>query len=62
MDNTTGGKGWLRLGIDYSDDPLSGEPSLAKVSPLSMREDPDATEYDLNKSGRYVIRDEFDYY
>ena len=32
---------------------------IRKVSPLSMREDPDATEYDLNKSGRYVIRDEW---
>lgn len=59
LDGVIGGKGWLQLGIDHTDDPAGGDMLIRKVSPLSMREDPDATEYDLNKSGRYVIRDEW---
>lgn len=59
LDGAIGGKGWLQLGIDYTDDPLTGELTVRKVSPFEMREDPDAKEYDLNKSGRYVIRDEW---
>ena len=57
LDGIIGNKGWLSLGIDYADDPIGGDIGLAKVSPFDMREDPDAKEYDLNRSGRFVIRD-----
>ena len=59
LDGAVGGKGWLELGIDTTDDPTGGDILVRKVSPFEMREDPDAKEYDLNKSGRYVIRDEW---
>jgi hypothetical protein len=57
LDGIVGNKGWLSLGIDYAEDPISGDINIAKVSPFDMREDPDAKEYDLNRSGRFVIRD-----
>lgn len=57
LDGVTGNKGWLGLGINYDDDPVSGDIEVAKVSPFDMREDPDAKEYDLNRSGKFVIRD-----
>ncbi len=57
LDGIVGNKGWLSLGIDYGEDPISGDINIAKVSPFDMREDPDAKEYDLNRSGRFVIRD-----
>lgn len=57
LDGVIGNKGWLSMGVDYSDDPVSGDIRVAKVSPFDMREDPDAKEYDLNRSGKFVIRD-----
>jgi hypothetical protein len=57
LDGIIGGKGWLQTDVDYSDDPVSGDLVVRKVSPFSIREDPDATEYDLNKSGKFVIHD-----
>ena len=57
LDGIIGNKGWLNIGIDYSDDPVHGDIVLSKVSPFDMREDPDAKEYDLNRSGKFVIRD-----
>jgi hypothetical protein len=57
LDGIIGGKGWLQTEIDYSDDPVSGDLVVRKVSPFAIREDPDATEYDLNKSGKFVIHD-----
>jgi hypothetical protein len=59
LDGIIGGKGWLQTDVDYTDDPLSGDLVVRKVSPFAIREDPDATEYDLNKSGKFVIRDEW---
>jgi len=57
LDGIIGNKGWLSIGIDYDKDPIHGDLVIQKVSPFDIREDPDAREYDLNKSGRYVIRD-----
>lgn len=57
LDGLIGNKGWLGVEVDYSDDPVSGDIRVSKVSPFDMREDPDAKEYDLNRSGRFVIRD-----
>lgn len=57
LDGIIGNKGWLTIGIDYDSDPIHGDIVVQKVSPFDMREDPDAREYDLNKTGRYVIRD-----
>jgi len=59
LDGVIGGKGWLVTEIDTTDDPISGDLTVRKVSPFSVREDPDAKEYDLNKSGKFVIRDEW---
>ena len=59
LDGIIGGKGWLLNEIDYSDDPAAGDLTVRKVSPFEMREDPDAKEYDLNKSGKFVIRDDW---
>jgi hypothetical protein len=58
-DGIIGGKGWLKMSIDYTDDPIHGDIALKKVSPFSVREDPDAREYDLNRSGKFVIADEW---
>ncbi len=57
LDGIIGNKGWIGVGVDYADDPLGGDLKVSKVSPFDMREDPDAREYDLNRSGRFVIRD-----
>ena len=57
MDGIIGSKGWVNLDIDHADDPVSGDITLTKVSPFDIREDPDAKEYDLNRSGKFVIRD-----
>jgi len=57
LDGIIGNKGWLGLGINYDNDPYHGDIEVAKVSPFDMREDPDAKEYDLNRSGKFVIRD-----
>ncbi len=57
LDGVIGNKGWLGFGIGYGSDPVGGDVVLEKVSPFDMREDPDAREYDLNRSGRFVIRD-----
>ena len=57
LDGIIGNKGWLGLGINYDDDPINGDIEVSKVSPFDMREDPDAKEYDLNRSGKFVIRD-----
>jgi hypothetical protein len=57
LDGVIGNKGWLNLGVDFTEDPVYGDLAVRKVSPFDMREDPDAKEYDLNKSGKFVIRD-----
>ena len=57
LDGVIGNKGWLGLGVNYDDDPVNGDIHVSKVSPFDMREDPDAKEYDLNRSGKFVIRD-----
>lgn len=57
LDGVIGGKGWLQMDIDYTEDPFAGDLAVRKVSPFMIREDPDAKEYDLNKSGKFVIRD-----
>lgn len=57
LDGIIGNKGWIGVGVDYADDPLGGDLKVSKVSPFDMREDPDAKEYDLNRTGRFVIRD-----
>jgi len=58
-DGIIGGKGWLKMSVDYTEDPIYGDIALKKVSPFSVREDPDAKEYDLNRSGKYIICDEW---
>ncbi|MBM4104630.1 MAG: hypothetical protein FJ263_11415 [Planctomycetes bacterium] len=57
LDGVIGNKGWLNLGVDFTEDPVFGDLAVCKVSPFDMREDPDAKEYDLNKSGKFVIKD-----
>ncbi len=57
LDGIIGSKGWVNLNIDHTDDPVNGDITLTKVSPFDIREDPDAKEYDLNRSGKFVIRD-----
>ena len=57
LDGIIGNKGWLGLGINFDDDPVHGDIEVSKVSPFDMREDPDAKEYDLNRTGKFVIRD-----
>jgi len=57
LDGVIGNKGWLGLGVNYDNDPIYGDIEVSKVSPFDMREDPDAKEYDLNRSGKFVIRD-----
>jgi len=57
LDGVVGNKGWLNLGVDHTEDPVYGDLAVRKVSPFDMREDPDTKEYDLNKSGKFVIRD-----
>ena len=57
LDGVIGNKGWLGLGVNYDNDPIYGDIEVAKVSPFDMREDPDAKEYDLNRTGKFVIRD-----
>ncbi len=52
-------KGWLKMSIDHAEDPIHGDIGLKKVSPFAVREDPDAREYDLNRSGKFVIYDEW---
>ena len=59
LDGVIGSKGWLQLDIDHTEDPINGDLAVRKVSPFSIREDPDAKEYDLNKSGKFVIHDEW---
>jgi hypothetical protein len=57
FDGIIGSKGWVHICKDYTDDPVNGDINLTKVSPFDIREDPDAKEYDLNRSGKFVIRD-----
>jgi hypothetical protein len=57
LDGIVGNKGWIYMGIGYDEDPVNGDITLTKVSPFDIREDPDAKEYDLNRSGKFVIRD-----
>ncbi len=57
IDGIVGNKGWIYLGVGYDEDPVNGDITLTKVSPFDIREDPDAKEYDLNRSGKFVIRD-----
>jgi hypothetical protein len=57
LDGIIGNKGWLNLSVNFTEDPVYGDLSVRKVSPFEMREDPDAREYDLNQSGKFVIRD-----
>jgi len=57
LDGVIGNKGWLGLGVNYDNDPIYGDIEVSKVSPFDMREDPDAKEYDLNRTGKFVIRD-----
>jgi hypothetical protein len=59
LDGIIGGKGWLRLEIDHAEDPVNGDLTVRKVSPFAVREDPDAKDYDLNKSGKFIIYDEW---
>lgn len=50
------GKGWLGMDVDYSYDMVYGDLSIFRVSPFDMYEDPNAKEYDLNDSGRFISR------
>jgi len=56
LDGYTTGKGWLELNISYEDDPFNGEILISRRSPFEMIEDPNAKEYDLNKTAKYIIR------
>ncbi len=55
VDMVIGGRGWLRLGIDFNnpDEPL-GEVDIKRVHPLSIFYDPAATRYDFQDSN-YLI-------
>ncbi|MDI6787075.1 MAG: hypothetical protein QME51_01735 [Planctomycetota bacterium] len=51
-----GGRGFIGLDIDFTDDPLNGDLVIQNEDPDGIREDPFNREYDLNK-GRYVFRE-----
>lgn len=54
-DGTRTGKGWLKIRIDKSKDVLNGDIAVDKLDVFSVFEDPNATEYDLNESGKFII-------
>jgi hypothetical protein len=51
------GKGWLAFGVDYSEDRTHGDLTIRAIDPLSVVEDRDANEYDINASAKFVIRE-----
>ena len=55
-DGIIGGKGWLGLDVSYQHDPLNGDIVIERLSPFDIIEDPNAKEYDLNKSAKFIIR------
>lgn len=56
LDGLITGKGWLGMDVDYSYDLVNGDLSIFRVSGFDMYEDPNAKEYDLNDSGRFISR------
>lgn len=56
LDGIITGKGWLGFDIDYTNDVDGGDLVIEKISPFDVLEDREATEYDLNVSGQFVIR------
>lgn len=55
VDGTVGGKGWIALDIDYTNDPLNGELLLRRERPMMVYEDPYSQRYDLSDA-KFVIR------
>jgi len=56
LDGLITGKGWLGMDVNYDNDLIYGDLSVFRISGLDMYEDPNAKEYDLNDSGRFVTR------
>lgn len=59
MDGVVAGKGWLAFDIDPTHDPVGGDLVVKKLNPLRVWEDRSAEEYDINRSCRYVISEEY---
>jgi len=49
------GKGWIKVEIDKSKDVVNGDLVIRNISPFNIFEDPNATEYDVNKTSKYII-------
>lgn len=56
FDGIIGGKSWLHLDVSYQHDPLNGDIVIERLPPFDLMEDPNAKEYDLNKSAKFIIR------
>ena len=56
IDGLITGKGWLGMDVDYTNDLVYGDLSIFRISGLDMYEDPNAKEYDLNDTGRFISR------
>lgn len=59
LDGAICGKGWLKVDITHQlsgfIDPFNGQIDVSRKSPFDIREDPNATKYDLNRGGKYII-------
>lgn len=59
LDGAIGSKGWLKVDIVHQVngflDPFNGQIEITRKSPFDIREDPNATRYDLNGGGKYII-------
>ncbi|MDO8304104.1 MAG: portal protein, partial [Sedimentisphaerales bacterium] len=58
-DGITTAKGYIGLVKDFTEDPISGNFIIKKLNPFNVIPDPNAKEYDLNKSGKFIIHDEW---
>jgi hypothetical protein len=56
LDGIVGIKGWIRLDIDYENDPYNGELIIERLDPFDVVEDPGCKHYDLNKGAKYIIQ------
>lgn len=54
------GAGYLYVDLDFHDDPKNGNLGVRRLNPFSVWSDPSVDEYNLNKSGRYIIWDDWE--
>ena len=58
VDGTIDGKGWLYVGIADDDQDLNGRRiTIESLSSFHVYEDPTADEYDINATGKFIIRE-----